>query len=75
MPQRGYTWRLKLYAGKEAFRKNETLSTNTVMELVEPLLDQGRVLYTDNVYTSVQLAHILNEKQTHLTGTLRKKEK
>lgn len=40
MPQRRFTWGMNLYARKESIPKNETILTNTVMDLVEPLLDQ-----------------------------------
>lgn len=58
--------------GRNAFQLS---SSNTVMELVRPLLGEGHNLCTDNFYTSVALAHNLNENQTHLIGTLRKKRK
>lgn len=73
---RGYTWHTKLYTGKEEREKgNLTITTRTTMEIVEPLLDEGRVLYTDNYYTSVELAEQLLSRKTHLTGTLRKNRK
>ncbi|KAG8274398.1 hypothetical protein J6590_108268 [Homalodisca vitripennis] len=72
--QGGYTWNVKLYAGKENSTSGK-LSTNVVMELMAPLLNSGRTLVTDNFYTSVELAHQLNEKETHLIGTLNKKRK
>lgn len=68
----GYTWRLKIYAGKQYIPRGESASALTVMELIQPLLNAGRTLFTDNYYTSVQLAHSLNENETHLIGTLRK---
>lgn len=34
------------------------------------LLDRGRILYTDNFYTSMELAHKLLDRKTYLTGTL-----
>lgn len=43
--------------------------------MVNPLLGEGRTLYTDNYYTSVDLAKDLLAKKTHLIGTLRKKRK
>lgn len=77
----GYTWSLKVYAGKEgnAERANQegtsTRTTKIVMDLMRPILGEGRVLYTDNFYTSVDLAHCLNNEKTHLVGTLRQKRK
>lgn len=37
---------------------------------MEPYLHFGQVLFVDNWYTIVTLAHKLNEKQTHIVGTL-----
>lgn len=71
----GYTWNFKLYAGKERIPRGQLALASTVMELVSPLLGQGRTLCTDNFYTSVSLAHELNDNNTHLLGTLRKKRK
>jgi hypothetical protein len=71
----GYTWSLKLYGGKETNSGEIPISSKIVMELMQPLLGEGRTLHTDNYYTSVDLAHRLNEKQTHLVGTLRGRRK
>lgn len=45
------------------------------MDLVEPLLDNGRTVYVHNWYSSVTLAHALNARSTHLIGTLRRKRR
>ncbi|CAH1998833.1 unnamed protein product [Acanthoscelides obtectus] len=66
----GYTWHAKVYTGK-ASSGNLTVTTRTTMELMEPLLDQGRTLFTDSFYTSVELAEELLKRKTHLLGTLR----
>ena len=42
---------------------------------MEPLLDQGYNLFTDNYYTSYPLAIELLHRHTILTGTLRKNRK
>ena len=42
------------------------------MDLAEQYLKTGRTVTTDNYYTSVALANMLLENQTHLVGTLRK---
>lgn len=42
---------------------------------MEPYVDFGRTLYTDNWYNSVQLAEVLNDRRTNLVGTLRKNRK
>lgn len=64
-----------MYAGKERIPRGQLSSSNTVMELVRPLLEEVQILCTDNFYTSVSLAHELNENQTHLVGTLGKRRK
>ncbi|XP_060801122.1 piggyBac transposable element-derived protein 4-like [Amyelois transitella] len=46
--------------------------TNVVMSLCEDLLNKGHTLFTDNWYTSVDLARKLIDKETHLVGTIRK---
>lgn len=60
-----YTWNFKVYAGKERIPLGQLSSSNTV----RPLLGEWRTLCTDNFYTSVSLAHDLNENQTHVVGT------
>ncbi|XP_075232469.1 uncharacterized protein LOC142330886 [Lycorma delicatula] len=45
------------------------------MELAEPYLNCGRTLFTDNFYSSVQLAEKLLDNGTHLVGTLRNNRK
>lgn len=67
---RGYTWNLKVYAGKEA-DGGVSVPTKIVTSLAENLLDSGRVIITDNYYTSLELANILLDRKTHLIGTLR----
>jgi len=39
------------------------------------LLDENRIVYTDNLFTSVGLAHELLKRRTHLVGTMRKRRK
>lgn len=54
---------MELYTGKE--RKNGiSIGEKVVMELVNGLLDSGRTLYTDNLYTSVSLAKTLINRHT-----------
>lgn len=67
---RGYTWNMKLYAGKEADR-GVSVPTKIVTTLSEKLLNCGRIAITDNYYTSLELANILLDQRTHLIGTLR----
>lgn len=51
------------------------VAQGVVMDLVEPLLDNGRTVYVDNGYNSVSLTHALNARSTHLIGTLRRKRR
>ena len=75
---KGYTYTSSVYAGKNAFeprgRPTATISHSTqiVLDLAEKYLKSGRTITTDNYYTSVALANVLLQNQTHLVGTLRK---
>lgn len=69
-----YTLAIKVYAGKEA-NAELNVGSKIVLELSEPYLDRGRILYVDNWYTSIELAELLNSRQTHLVGTLRANRK
>jgi hypothetical protein len=71
----GYTYDFKIYCGKEKVNSKYSVPTSVVMGLCENLLDHGRTIYVDNYYTSVELAHKLLDRQTHLVGTLRKNRK
>ncbi|XP_039292489.1 piggyBac transposable element-derived protein 4-like [Nilaparvata lugens] len=69
----GFTHRISLYGGKSSSKlTGRPFTQEVVMNLVSPFLHCGRELYTDNFYTSVELAHELLKHKTHLTGTLRK---
>lgn len=47
------------------------VGSNVVMELSEPYLDNGRTIFVDNWYSSVELAELLQSRTTYLVGTLR----
>lgn len=68
--KRGFTWDFKVYIGRDDTRTS-SVANSVVLELCSPLLDQGRILYCDNWYTSVSLATNLLAHQTHTVGTLR----
>lgn len=70
----GYTYRINIYAGKQHEEINVT-PQRVVMNLCQDLLNKGHCLYTDNWYTSVDLARELLKNETHLIGTLRKNRK
>lgn len=69
-----YTLRYNIYSGKEVIRETD-VSYKIVLKLMEPYLNFGRTLYTDNWYSSVMLAEKLNQENTHLVGTLRANRK
>lgn len=65
----GYTFNIRVYAGKNEDRKGTT--DDLVMKMMSPYLHRGRLLVVDNFYTSVSLAKRLLAQRTHLLGTLR----
>lgn len=72
----GTTHTVKVYGGKDSSKENVGLiSKQVVLEMVHPLIEEGRTLYTDNYSTSVDLEKDLLDKKTHLVGTLRQKRK
>ena len=50
-------------------------ATNIVTSLVEDLLVQGRCIYRDEWYNSVELLDELGKRSTDVTGTVRKDRK
>ena len=61
------------YIGKvETRHVNERASDHIVMQLMQPYLNKGRNVTTNNCFTSVRLATQLKEKQTSLLETLNK---
>lgn len=68
----GYTYNLKIYSGKTAeVNKNIGHAHRVTIEITEGLLDEGRLLYGDNFYTSLPLVQELLERKTFYCGTLR----
>ncbi|XP_047103495.1 uncharacterized protein LOC124722366 [Schistocerca piceifrons] len=65
---------MKVYCGKNV-NPGVPLATSAVMSLMSGLLNEGRILYTDNFYTSVHLAHQILEQSTHIVGILRSNRK
>lgn len=67
---------MKVYVGKETSPTLfSSVGTKIVLELSEPYLDNGRTLYVDNWYSSVELAELLQSRKTYLVGTLRSNRK
>lgn len=67
----GYTWNIRIYAGKEKYEGDASVPTNIVIKLSKDLLNSGRTIVADNYYTSLELANILLSNKTHYIGTLR----
>lgn len=70
----GNTYKLEIYAGKH-FNTVNTTPNNVVVKLCHSVFNKGHTLYTDSWYTSINLADILLEKDTHLVRILRKNRK
>ncbi|XP_068122125.1 piggyBac transposable element-derived protein 4-like [Hyperolius riggenbachi] len=71
----GYIWNSVLYTRKgtqfnPAF-SNYGLATSSVLSLVEPLLNKGYCLTTDNFYSSPELFEFLIRNKTDAYGTVR----
>ncbi|XP_025752868.1 uncharacterized protein LOC102077962 [Oreochromis niloticus] len=61
------------YLGKDPNRPSgQRLSENVVMRLMEPFLDKGRNVTTDNFFTSLSLAQKLLRWKTTILGTVNK---
>lgn len=71
----GYTYNMSIYSGKRPQQEPGTVAERIVFELSENLLNSGRTLFTDNWYSSVQLAQKLLIANTNFVGTLRKNRK
>jgi len=72
-----YTIAMKVYCGKEVDNMLNVgnVGSSIVMELAKPYLDNGRTIYVDNWYSSVELAELLQARKTYLVGTLRQNRK
>lgn len=61
----GYTYHTKINCSADK-TDGMSVATKVVFELMEESLDKGVTLYTDNWYTSVELATRLQDRKTHL---------
>ena len=66
-----YFFNARLYEGKIGNRPEVNQALNVCKELMQPLLNKGYNLCTDNFYTSFPLAQFLLSKKTTLVGTIR----
>lgn len=64
----GYTFRMEIYAAEPEVSNRPT---DVVLRLIDPLLDKGYHLYTDNYYTCPALYEALVQRNTSCTGTVR----
>ena len=74
----GYTFSFKIYTGKEnvaPIAQDLSLSERVVVDLMQPLLQKGYHLYTDNWYTSLPLYKYLHRQRTLACGTIRSNRK
>lgn len=74
----GYIWNSVIYTGKETnieISSEEAatfgMATKVVLKLLEPLLDKGYCVTTDNFYTSPELVDFLLKRSTDIYGTTR----
>ncbi|KAI8441378.1 hypothetical protein MSG28_014993 [Choristoneura fumiferana] len=67
----GYTYNLLIYTGKGENGRELDHGQKTVMRLMKDLLNEGRLVITDNFYNSIGLAEELMQNKTFLCGTLR----
>ncbi|EYB97365.1 hypothetical protein Y032_0141g2228 [Ancylostoma ceylanicum] len=68
----GYTYRTIIHAGEEKELPIGSIAEDVVMPLLDGLLDSGRVLFTDDYYTSIPLAETLIARKTNLVGPVRR---
>ena len=63
----------ELYTGQQQAdaSEGEGLTHTVVLRLMEHLANSGRIIYTDNFYTSPALTESLRERGFHLVGTVR----
>ena len=67
----GYTYRFSIYAGRRTAATERGLTFDVVDSLMQPLLNQGYNLFTDNFYSSPDLFAYLFENGTLACGTVR----
>ncbi|XP_047538573.1 piggyBac transposable element-derived protein 4-like [Vanessa atalanta] len=71
----GYTLGYQIYHGESRQCHGLDTSGSIVIQLAEEFLDQGRLIVTDNYYTSIPLAEFLKSRNTDLLGTVNKKRR
>ena len=76
----GVTLDFRIYSGCRMFDDDDENEGMSVTEripvaLMQPYLESGRVLFTDNFYTSPSLAKYLKDHNTFLCGTIKTNRK
>jgi len=71
----GYVWNTIIYTGRGSIIDKDfehlQMTLQVVMSLMNPLLDKGYCLTTDNFYTSPNLAELLGTRLTDIYGTVK----
>ena len=67
----GMLCKFEIYTGQAGANDGDGLTHAVVLRLTEHLAGAGRILFTDNFYTSPALAESLLERGSHLVGTVR----
>lgn len=72
-----YCYNFEVYVGKDnnIVNRNLGLASRVVIEMTKPLHMKGHVVFTDNFYTSPELADFLYKRNTYLCGTMRNNRK
>lgn len=72
----GLVMTVEIYGGQHINDEHSLGQTGaTVLKLMQPFLDKGYHVFTDNYYNSVALTNFLTTKKTYITGTLRSDRK
>lgn len=73
----GYLWSLVVYTGKNTYFQSSLVTQemnktmDTVLHLMEPLLERGYTIWLDKFYNSPALGRLLKNKGTDCVGTLK----
>jgi hypothetical protein len=70
-----YVCNFQIYTGKNEKTPEHGLAHRVIMDLMEPYLNKGHRLFTDNFYSSPTLYEQLYEKKTLACGTVRQDRK
>ena len=72
----GYTYNMIIYSGKSTDGQRRTgLTKEVCFDLMKDLLNEGRILFVENFYTSYEFARFCLQRKTHVVGTLRANKK